>query len=71
MPKLAVYLTIAGQDELLGVHDFDVVPRAGETLDLEHHGELLNLHADRLHHRVDKLGHVPKLMCSRQAGRAG
>lgn len=67
MPKLVIYCRIAGQEEMLGVHEFDFPPRAGETVQIERHGEQLRLHIDRVEHRVDKLGHVPKLMCSRLA----
>lgn len=67
MPKLVIYCRIAGQVEMMGVHEFDFPPRAGETVEIERHGERLNLHVDRVEHRVDKMGHVPKLICSRLA----
>lgn len=64
MPKLVIYCRIAGQDEMMGVHEFDFAPRTGEVVEIERHGERLTLHIDRVEHRVDKLGHVPKLICS-------
>ena len=66
--KLAIYCRIAGQDELLGVREFDFPPRAGETLLMDRHGEDLHLHIERLEHRVSQEGHLPKLICVRVAG---
>lgn len=69
MPKLAIYCRINGQDELLGVREFDVSPRAGEDLLMDRHGEELALHIERVEHRITDQGHVPKLMCVPGAGR--
>lgn len=63
--KLAIYCRIAGEDELLGVREFEFTPRAGEALEMQRHGETLHLHIEQVRHRVDDLGHVPKLMCMR------
>jgi len=64
--KLVIVLTVAGQEEILGVRDFDFPPRAGELLQIERHGETLHLHVDFLRHRIDKQGHMPHLVCSRR-----
>lgn len=65
MTKLVIYLTIAGQEEILGVRELDFPPRAGELLQITHHGEVLHLRVDQVRHRVDEQGHMPHLVCSR------
>lgn len=64
--KLVIVLTIAGQEEILGVREFDFAPRAGELLQIERHGEVLYLRVDFVRHRVDAQGHMPHLVCSRR-----
>lgn len=66
--KLAIYCRVAGEDEFMGVREFDFAPRAGETLEIERHGETLHLHIEQVRHRVDDGGHLPKLMCVRVHG---
>jgi hypothetical protein len=62
--KLVIYLSIAGQEEILGVREFSFPPRAGELLQITHQGETLNLKVEQVRHRVDEQGHVPHLVCS-------
>lgn len=62
--KLVIYLTLAGQEEILGVREFAFTPRAGELLQITHQGEVLDLRVEQVRHRVDEQGHMPHLVCS-------
>lgn len=67
MIQLVIYLSVAGQEEILGVREFSFPPRAGELLQITHQGEVLKLQIEQVRHRVDEQGHMSKLMCVRLA----
>lgn len=66
--QLVIFLSIAGQEEILGVREFSFPPRAGELLQITHQGEVLNLKVEQVRHRVDEQGHMPHLVCVRADG---
>ncbi|WCP14518.1 hypothetical protein sphantq_02964 [Sphingobium sp. AntQ-1] len=63
--QLVIYLSIAGQEEILGVREFSFPPRVGELLQITHQGEVLKLQIEQVRHRVDEQGHMAHLVCAR------